>query len=109
MVKDYVVSDDLTEFTFTLRKGHKWSDGKPFTSDDVVFWWEDIILNKELTKEVPSVWTFGGEPMKVEKVDDVTFKFITAAPAPGMMPWLARTWILPAAPKHWLEIQTHQV
>ena len=103
VVKDYQVSDDLTEFTFTLRKGHKWSDGEPFTTADVQFWWEDIILNKDLTPEVPTVWTFGGEPMKVEIVDDVTFKFVTAAPAPGMMPWLARTWILPAAPRHWLE------
>jgi len=103
IVKDYEVSDDLMTFTFTLRKGHKWSDGQPFTTDDVIFWWEDIIMNKELTPEVPTYWTYGGEPMKVEKVDEVTFKFITAAPAPGMMPWLARTWILPAAPKHWLE------
>jgi peptide/nickel transport system substrate-binding protein len=103
VVKDFEVSDDMTEFTFTLRKGHKWSDGKPFTTDDVMFWWDDIIMNKELTPEVPAVWTFGGEPMKVEKVDDVTFKFITATPAPGMMYWLARSWILPAAPRHWLE------
>ena len=47
-------------------------------------------MNKELTPEVPAYWTFGGEPMKVEIVDEVTFKFITAAPAPGMIPWLAR-------------------
>ena len=103
LVKDFSVNDELTEFTFSLRKGHKWSDGQPFTTDDVVFWWEDIIMNKELTPEVPAVWTFGGEPMKVEKVDEVTFKFKTAAPAPGMLPWLASTWILPAAPKHFLE------
>lgn len=103
LVKSYTVSDDLKTFTFTLRKGHKWSDGKPFTSDDVLFWWDDIIMNKELTPEVPESWKFGGEPMKVEKVDDLTFKFITVAPAPGMMPWLASTWILPAAPKHFLE------
>jgi peptide/nickel transport system substrate-binding protein len=103
LVKDYAYNDDLTEFTFTLRKGHKWSDGEPFTTADVLFWWDDIINNKDLTPEVPSYWTFGGEPMQVEAVDDVTFKFKTAAPAPGMLPWLARTWILPAAPKHFLE------
>jgi len=103
LVKDFTISDDLKTFTFTLRKGHKWSDGQPFTSDDVLFWWNDIIMNKELTPTVPAYWSFGGEPMKVEKVDDVTFKFITATPAPGMMPWLASTWILPAAPKHFLQ------
>lgn len=103
LVKDFEVSDDLMTFTFMLRKGHKWSDGEPFTTADVQFWWEDIILNKELTPEVPSYWVFGGEPMKLEVVDETTFKFITAAPAPGLVPWLARTWILPAAPRHYLE------
>lgn len=103
VAKDYSISDDLQEFTFILRKGHKWSDGEPFTTADVAFWWEDIILNKELTPEVPIYWVFGGEPMKVEIVDDVTFKIKTAAPAPGLTPWLAVMWILPAAPRHFLE------
>ena len=103
LVKDFQVGDDLKTFTFTLRRGHKWSDGKPFTTADVQFWWEDIIMNKELTPEVPSYWVFGGEPMTVEIVDEVTFKFITVAPAPGMIPALATSWILPAAPRHTLE------
>jgi peptide/nickel transport system substrate-binding protein len=103
LVKDFEVNDDLTEFTFWLRKGHKWSDGEPFTTADVQFWWEDIMLNTDLTPSVASYWVYGGEPMQVEIVDEVTFKFKTAAPAPGMLPWLARTWILPAAPRHILE------
>lgn len=103
VVKDYSVNADTTEFTFTLRKGHKWSDGEPFTVDDVMFWWEDIILNEELTPTVPSYWIFGDEPMDVQKVDDVTFVIKTAAPAPGLIPWLASTWITPAAPRHYLE------
>ncbi len=103
VAKDYSISDDQTEFTFTLRKGHKWSDGQPFTTADVQFWWEDIVNNKDLTKDVPALWVFGGEPMKVEIIDDVTFKFITAVPAPGLIHWLARSWILPAAPRHVLE------
>lgn len=103
IAKDFSVSDDLTEFTFTLRKGHKWSDGEPFTTDDVMFWYEDIIMNKELTPEVPSYWVFGGEPMVIEKIDDVTFVIKTAVPAPGLMYWLASTWIGPFAPRHYLE------
>jgi peptide/nickel transport system substrate-binding protein len=103
VVKDYTYNDDLTEFTFTLRKGHKWSDGEPFTVDDVIFWYEDIIMNEELTPTVPNVWVFGGGPIKIEKVDDVTFVVKTEATAAGFLHWLARTWITPAAPKHYLE------
>jgi ABC-type transport system substrate-binding protein len=31
------VSPDNRVFTFYLRKGHRWSDGKPFTTDDMLF------------------------------------------------------------------------
>ncbi|MBA7701548.1 hypothetical protein ES703_110288 [subsurface metagenome] len=40
-------NDDFTEITFKLRKGHKWSDGEPFTSADVAFWIDDIVNNKD--------------------------------------------------------------
>ncbi|MEN6298968.1 MAG: ABC transporter substrate-binding protein, partial [Anaerolineaceae bacterium] len=44
VAKSWEVNDDYTEWTFTLRKGHKWSDGQPFTTDDVEFWWNDYIM-----------------------------------------------------------------
>ena len=37
------------EFTFYLRKGHKWSDGKPFTAEDFRYYWEDIATNEKLS------------------------------------------------------------
>ena len=42
-------SEDDTVFTFTLREGHQWSDGQPFTAEDFRYCWEDVILNDELT------------------------------------------------------------
>ena len=38
-----------------LRRGMKWSDGKPFTADDFVFWFEDIYRNKDLVP-TPTAW-----------------------------------------------------
>ena len=35
VAKSWKWNDDYTEITFTLRKGHRWSDGAPFTADDV--------------------------------------------------------------------------
>ena len=102
MAKSYEWNDDYTELTIVLRKGHKWSDGQPFTTEDIVFWYEDIVLNEELYPTPPSVWVYGGEPMQVEAVDDVTVKFKFAAPAPAFTTLLATTYTHEWAPKHYL-------
>ena len=39
------ISADGTTITYHLRKGAVWSDGRPFTADDVVFT-EQVVLNK---------------------------------------------------------------
>jgi peptide/nickel transport system substrate-binding protein len=72
-------SADAKAFKFTLRRGLKWSDGAPFTADDILFWFEDILLNKELTPSIPSWLLAGDTPVDVEKIDDVTviFRFET--------------------------------
>lgn len=49
----YQVRNGGREYEFTLRKGMKWSDGEPFTADDIVFWWDDIIMNDELNPVKP--------------------------------------------------------
>ncbi len=102
MAKSYEWNDDFTQLTITLRKGHKWSDGAPFTSEDIVFWWDDIMLNTDLYANVPSFWVYGGEPMQVEAVDDVTVNFKFAAPAPAFATLIATTYTHLWAPKHWL-------
>lgn len=41
--KDVQISDDGTVYTFTLRDGLKWSDGKPVTASDFVYAWNRAI------------------------------------------------------------------
>ena len=86
VAKSWKWNDDYTEITFTLRKGHRWSDGAPFTTDDVVFYMNDIILNKELHKATPSPW--GSVGASVEKIDAVTVKFKFKKPFTGLLYYL---------------------
>lgn len=71
--------DDARLFTFRIRRGLKWSDGAPVTTEDVRFCIEDIVFNADLYP-VPQEWSqWGGEPMKLEIVDRYTFRFEFAA------------------------------
>jgi peptide/nickel transport system substrate-binding protein len=77
IVAGWDVSADGKTTTFKLRKGMKWSDGTPFTADDIMFWYEDMYLNKDLTPSpAPQMITKSG-PGTVEKIDTqtVAFKF----------------------------------
>jgi peptide/nickel transport system substrate-binding protein len=78
--ESYTASADAKEYTFKLRKGMKWSDGKPFTADDIVFWATDILNNKELTPAVGGSWAAGGKYLTASKVDETTVKFTFTAP-----------------------------
>ncbi len=58
-----------------LRRGMKWSDGRPFTADDFVFWFEDIYRNKDLVPTPAAAMSINGKPGEVQKVDTYTVKF----------------------------------
>jgi peptide/nickel transport system substrate-binding protein len=75
-------SPDFKVWTIKLRKGARWSDGSPFTADDIVFWHKDVILNKDLTPSVPG-WlrNSDGTAASVEKVDAQTVRFTYKQPA----------------------------
>lgn len=74
------VSPDLKEFVFHLRPGMRWSDGQPFTADDILFSINDCILNGELYRSPPSLWVINGKPVVCEKVSDTAVKFTFDGP-----------------------------
>ena len=75
-------SPDFRVWTILLRKGARWSDGVPFTADDILYWYNDILLQKDLTPTVPS-WmrNSDGTPAKVEKIDDYRVRFTFEHPS----------------------------
>jgi len=80
LAKAWKWSADGKTLTLWLRKGLKWSDGEPFTVDDIIFWWEDIELDENISPAPHAEWVVNGEPMKLEKVDDTTIKLHFAGP-----------------------------
>jgi peptide/nickel transport system substrate-binding protein len=81
----YEQNEDATEFTWFLRKGTKWSDGEPMTTEDVRFWWEDMYMHEEIAGQTVGGdrrLMAGGEKMEIQIVDDFTFKTIFVAPNP---------------------------
>lgn len=80
LAERYTVSPNAQEFTFYLRKGTKWSDGSPFTADDMLFAWNDLLSNKEFYVTPLSQYTAGGTPGRIEKIDDFTVKISFSAP-----------------------------
>jgi peptide/nickel transport system substrate-binding protein len=83
-------SADYTKWTVKLRKGAKWSDGSPFTADDIMFWYSDVLLNKDLTPALPT-WMKNrdGTSVTVEKVDDITVRWVYKEPTTTFLMELA--------------------
>lgn len=102
VAKSWKWNGDYSQITFTLRKGHKWSDGAPFTADDVVFYIDDIIKNQDIHPTVPGDWVVQGKPVEIEKIDDLTFTLKFGGPYPGFLHYLATggSFFAPYAPKH---------
>ena len=74
------MSPDNKTCTVWLRKGVRWSDGAPFTVDDILFYFNDVLQNKDLTPSIGREYKPGGKLMGVEKVDDYCVRFTFAAP-----------------------------
>ncbi len=80
LAESWTVSADASEYTFKLRPGIKWSDGKPFTADDVLFFVNDLLPDKQFFESPPSQYVINGAPMRAEKVDEASAKIVFAGP-----------------------------
>ena len=59
----------------------RWSNGDAFGPDDLLFWYNDVMLNKDITPAIAARYISGGKPLTMTKVDDVTVKITFAAPS----------------------------
>ncbi len=105
VAESYEVSADSKTYTFTLRKGMKWSDGHPYTTEDIRFWYEDIYTNPDVSMGGQPFWFAGGKLGELEVVDEVTFKVKFAEPNgffAQQLAWAQQDQVT-RAPKHYLK------
>jgi peptide/nickel transport system substrate-binding protein len=78
-------NDDKSQLTVHLREGIKWSDGSPFTAEDLRFYYEDVQFNEKLTPLTPGAWMSHGSRMTFTQIDDSTVQFGFAGPSPAQL------------------------
>ncbi len=105
IAEGYEIGADRRRYVFTLREGMRWSDGEPFTADDVVFACSDVLGNATLYPAGPPLFLATSKgPARVAKEDERTVSF-TFEDAPGLfLTNLATGGGLPltAMPRHYL-------
>ncbi len=75
ILKSVETTDNKT-FTLTLREEHKWSDGKPFTTEDFRYWWEDVANNEELSPSgIPREMLVNDRAPTFQVIDDKTLRY----------------------------------
>jgi len=97
LAKDYTINGN--DYIIYLRRGIKWSDGKPITADDVVFTWQNIIFDGFGNTSTRDSMYIDGKLPTVKRIDDYTVKFTTPKP---FAPFI-RSLSTPIAPKHAFE------
>ena len=102
IAKGWEWNDDFTQLTFFLRKGHRWSDGAPFTAEDVKFWYDELALDPKIMEKPKDYVLVGGEPMTVDVIDPQTVRFNLPAPKPGLLSHFATSFAQGFQPKHFL-------
>lgn len=100
---------DNSEWALHFRDGLRWSDGQLWTTDDIMFWWDDMVLNKDHPEVAPaSMHSAKGTVAKISAPDELTIKVVFDAPAP-LLPFQVACSVKagngPAwtAPKHYLK------
>ena len=97
LAKSYEISPDGKTYTIHLRRGIKWSDGKPITADDVVFTWRDIIFAGLGDTSTRDSLVIDDKLPTVRKIDDYTVEFTTPKPYAPFIRMLSAS----IAPKHY--------
>jgi peptide/nickel transport system substrate-binding protein len=102
LAKSWEWSEDGKQLTMNIVKGIKWSDGMPFTTDDIMFTWEDLVLDPGVTRAASkrSTWQIDGQDINLEKIDDYTIRWTFPVERPTYFMYFMNENYLRFAPAH---------
>ncbi len=100
-VANGLLAEDLSGVTYKLQEGVVWSDGEPFTADDVVFTWQ-WIMNPDNASVSSGVYSVIADAVAVDPLTvQITF---TQPNANWFEPHTGVTWGF-VYPKHVLDVE----
>lgn len=100
MLKELVTENgNAAVWLARLRDGLKWSDGQPVTADDIMFSFQ-VTMDPKVVNPAKDMLQVAGQPLKMEKVDNLTVRITCAAPT-GLLHVILGS--LSLVPKHSLE------
>ena len=101
LAESWVISEDGQTITYTLKENLQWSDGEPLTVDDVVFTYNDLILNEKIATDTRDILRIGAEGKlpEIRKLDERRVEFKIPEP---FAPFLRVTGVA-ILPKHILQ------
>jgi peptide/nickel transport system substrate-binding protein len=112
-ISEWSQNEDATQYTFKLREGLKWSDGEPFTTEDVQFYYDKIFVPKLHSRPGPLEIGLAGEGdegmMQLEVLDELTWRVTFSVSHPLLILRFGNDTMgqiagpSMAAPKHYLE------
>lgn len=101
LAKSWEWSADGKELTMHLIEGAKWSDGTPFTAEDVQFTWDAFVVDPNVNAQTKiTAWTWDGVATKLETVDDYTIKFTFPVAFPKDVYYMMDDESFIVSPKH---------
>jgi ABC-type dipeptide/oligopeptide/nickel transport system permease component/ABC-type transport system substrate-binding protein len=102
IAKSVAPSADCRQWLITLRPGLKWSDGAPFTADDILYWWLHEANDPAISSRPPEWMISGGAFGRLEKISPYQLRVSFDHPYPLFLETLATVVDLTGSPRHYL-------
>ena len=106
LARSWALSEDGLEIIFHLRRGLRWSDGEPFTADDVLFTFNDLYYNLDVDTDTRDILQLPDDTFpEFEKIDDYTIRVSLSVPFRPILTALGGS----IMPKHVLADSVHKL